>query len=67
MELYKLFTYNFNKISKVFRLKRQLNQIFYILLFSTVWNLFFNFIMYKKINKLFDKIDKDNNKNNEDN
>lgn len=61
MEFYKSFSYNFNKISNVFRLKKQMNQILIIILFSASINLFFNFIIYHKISRIIDKLNKDTN------
>lgn len=51
----------FYKISKVFRLKRQVNQFFFVVLFGTSVNLFFSFIIYRKINQIADKFNKENN------
>jgi hypothetical protein len=61
MEFYKLLPYNFNKISKIFTLKKQVKQIFIIIILTTSINLFFNFIIYHKINKIIDKLNKKNN------
>lgn len=67
MEFYKLLPYNFNKNSKIFTLKKQVKQIFIIIILSTSINLFFNFIIYHKINQLADKLNqKNNNEDNED-
>jgi len=44
---------------KIFRLKRQLNGIFFIVFFGTSVNFFFNFIIYRKLNKLINKLNKD--------
>ena len=65
MEFYKLLSYNFNKNSKIFTLKKQVKQIFIIIILSTSINLFFNFIIYHKINQIADKLNQKNN--NEDN
>jgi hypothetical protein len=46
---------------KIFRLKRQLNEIFFIVFFGTSVNLFFNFIIYRKLNRIIDKLNKDTN------
>jgi len=61
MEFYKLLPYNFNKISKIFTLKKQVKQIFIIIILTKSINLFFNFIIYHKINKIIDKLNKKNN------
>jgi hypothetical protein len=61
MDFYKLLPYNFNKISKIFTLKKQVKQIFIIIILTTSINLFFNFIIYHKINKIIDKLNKKNN------
>jgi len=67
MEFYKLLPYNFNKISKIFTLKKQVKQIFIIIILTTSINLFFNFIIYHKINKIIDKLNiKNNNEDIED-
>jgi hypothetical protein len=61
MEFYKLLPYNFNKISKIFTLKKQVKQIFIIIILTTSINLFFTFIIHHKINKIIDKLNKKNN------
>ena len=67
MEFYKLLPYNFNKISKIFTQKKQVKQIFIIIILTTSINLFFNFIIYHKINKIIDKLNiKNNNEDIED-
>jgi hypothetical protein len=57
----------FVRMTRIFRMKKQLNIIFFVSIVGCSINILSNIMIYRKISKLFDSIEnKKDNKNNSD-
>jgi hypothetical protein len=60
--IYNLFENKFAKLYKIFTVKKQINRIFFLVVFGITSNFIFNVILYRKINKLICELKKDKDK-----
>ena len=58
MDFFKHMNYNLTKLTKFFRIKRQLNMVIFVGIFGFSTSIFFNILIYRKMSRILRIIDK---------